>query len=85
MAVHACWFLKSRPMLPDWGTLFVALSNGVIQVFSHHNLGGYIDSFNAIHMAGDCVVAIISDEEDRYLFTGTAQGYVKTWMVRNYW
>lgn len=84
-AVHAMIFLSTRPMSPDYGTLFIALENGMIQVFSHHNLGGYIDSFNAIHMAGDCVITMDSDKDNYYLITGTALGYIKTWLVRNYW
>lgn len=83
--VHAMIFLTTRPSLPDVGNLFVAIENGRIQVFSDHISGGYIDSFNAIHMAGDCVISMTSDNEDRYLITGTAMGYIKTWLVCNYW
>lgn len=78
-------FLTTRPSLPDVGNLFIAIENGRIQVFSDHINGGYIDSFNAIHMAGDCVISMTTDSENRYLMTGTAMGYIKIWLVRNYW
>lgn len=82
--VHAMIFLTTRPSLPNVGNLFVAIENGRIQVFSDHIAGGYVDSFNAIHMAGDCVISMTTDTENRYLITGTAMGYIKTWLVRNY-
>ncbi|KAG4072283.1 hypothetical protein HA402_004215 [Bradysia odoriphaga] len=82
--VHAMLFLLTRPSLPKVGNLFVAIENGRIQVFSDHIAGGFIDSFNAIHMAGDCVISMATDSENRYLITGTAMGYIKTWLVCNY-
>lgn len=72
-------------MLPEFGTLCLSLDHGLMQVYSHHNQGGFIDSFNASHLAGDCVVSCATDRENRYLFTGTVLGYVKTWLVKNYW
>lgn len=83
--VHAMIFLTTRPSLPDVGNLFIAIENGRIQVFSDHIIGGYINSFNAIHMAGDCVISFATDTENRYLMTGTAMGYIKIWLVRNFW
>lgn len=83
--VHAMIFLTTRSSLPDVGNLFVAIENGRIQVFSDHISGGYIDSFIAIHMAGDCIISMTTDTENRYLITGTAMGYIKTWLVCNYW
>lgn len=85
LAIHSTIFLDTRSMSPDTGTLFVALSNGFIQVYSHHNLGGYLNVFNAIHMAGDCVTFMQTDKGNNYLFTGHALGYIKTWHIVNYW
>lgn len=83
--VHAAIFLTTRPSLPNVGILFIAIENGSIQAYSDHNFGGYIDSFNAIHMAGDCVTSLATDNKNRYLITGTAMGYIKTWLICNYW
>lgn len=67
------------------GSVFVALDTGVIQVYSHHQRGGYLNNFNAIHKTGDCILAMSTDRKNRYLFTGTAFGYVKIWQIQNYW
>lgn len=69
----------------EYGTLLVALENGIIQVFSHHQLGGFMESFNAVHMAGDRVVTMTTDSENKYLFVGTVLGYIKVWFVANFW
>lgn len=84
LSVQAVVFLTLRPMTPEYGTLLTALSNGRVLVWSNHNLGGYIDQFNAIHMAGDSVSTMITDSTEKYLFTGTMLGYVKTWLLTNY-
>lgn len=84
ISVNDMIFLRARKVSPGHGTLVVALSNGIIQFYSHHNLGNYIDSFNAIHKSGDSVVVLATDEKNEYLFTGTAFGYVKTWLILNY-
>lgn len=85
-SVHAMLFLDSRPMDGRYGTLLVSLSTGIIQVFSHHPQGpGFITSFNGIHMAGDVVISMTTDKANRYLFTGTSLGYIKTWLICNYW
>jgi hypothetical protein len=57
-------------MQTDVGSLLVAVQNGNIQVWSHHPAGGYIGSFLAIHAAGDHVVAMATDQDNEYLFTG---------------
>lgn len=73
-------------MDPQYGTLFVALGDGNILVFSHHiHSKGYMDSFLAIHMAGDTVMTMETDTENRFLFVGTTQGYLKTWLIINFW
>lgn len=63
----------------------MALETGVIQVYSHHQRGGYLNKFNAIHKTGDCILTMTTDRKNRYLFTGTALGYVKIWHIQNYW
>ena len=73
LSVHAMVFLHTRPMQPDVGTLFVALENGNIQVWSHHSGGGYVGCFFAIHVAGDYVVAMSTDPDNEYLFTGKCE------------
>lgn len=85
-SVTATIFLQNRPMDPQYGTLFVAIGNGNILVFSHHiHSKGYMDFFFAIHMAGDTVMSMDTDPENRLLFVGTTRGYVKTWLISNFW
>lgn len=85
LSVQAVVFLTSRPSRPDYGTLLTALSNGKVLVWSHHRMGGYMEQFNAIHMAGDSVSTMSVDPTETFLFTGTMLGYVKTWLLMNYW
>lgn len=70
LSVHAVVFLKSRPVSPDVGTMIIALENGQVQMWSHHGNGGFLQAFLAIHMAGDHVKSMFSDEMNEYLFTG---------------
>lgn len=63
-------FLNSRAMDPDIGTLLVSLSNGIIQVWSHHSAGGFITSFCAVHNNSDYISSITTDESNEFLFTG---------------
>ncbi|XP_037949995.1 WD repeat-containing protein on Y chromosome [Teleopsis dalmanni] len=84
LSVQAVLFLQTRPMTKIHGTLFAALENGMIQVYSHHQHGGYITEFNAIHKTGDCVLTMTTDRKNRYLLTGSAFGYVKVWHIVNY-
>ncbi|XP_035778805.1 WD repeat-containing protein on Y chromosome-like isoform X1 [Anopheles albimanus] len=85
LSIQVLMFLRSRPMHPAFGTLLGSLETGVIQVWSHDPNGGYRAQFNAIHMAGDRVIAMASDASNRFLFTGTALGYIKTWYIENCW
>lgn len=85
LAVHACVFLETRPMSVEYGTFLAALENGVIQVYSHHRLGEFMVQFNAVHTAGDCVLTMITDSTDTFLFTGTALGYIKIWVISEFW
>lgn len=66
------------------GSVFVSLDTGEIQMYSHHQHGGIISSFKAVHKAGDCVLAMTTDRKNRFLYTGTAFGYVKVWHIINY-
>jgi hypothetical protein len=161
--------LNNRPLNVSNGTLLVSLSNGRIQVWSHHdNSKCYIADFNAIHVADDVskwlidvhspnffhvlilltfslflfltffslrmhnftllnknfyttrldknlckqkffthflmlcnkkstqlditiymkntsVTAMKTDSENCYLFTGSSLGYIKAWMIVNFW
>uniref|UniRef100_A0A1A9WKU6 WD repeat-containing protein on Y chromosome n=1 Tax=Glossina brevipalpis TaxID=37001 RepID=A0A1A9WKU6_9MUSC len=65
------------------GDLLVALETGAVQIYSHHQRGGFMAQFNAIHKMGDCVLTMTADRKERYLFTGTAFGYVKIWHIQN--
>ncbi|XP_049548022.1 WD repeat-containing protein on Y chromosome [Anopheles darlingi] len=85
LSIQVLMFLRNRPMHPGFGTLLGSLETGVIQVWSHDPNGGYRTQFNAIHMAGDRVIAMTSDASNRFLFTGTALGYIKTWYIENCW
>lgn len=137
--------LNNRPLNVSNGTLLVSLSDGRIQVWSHHkNAECNITDFNAIHVAGDVskwlidvhfyfsltsifhsllsyikflsslmkcattnddkkkkqflcfyfplfciqmrpVTAMTTDTRNCYLFTGTSHGYIKVWMIVNFW
>ncbi|XP_011187395.2 WD repeat-containing protein on Y chromosome [Zeugodacus cucurbitae] len=84
ISVQAVLFLQTRPMTKEHGSVFVALDTGVIQVYSHHQRGGYLKEFNSSHRTGDCVLTMATDRKNRYLFTGTAFGYIKIWHVVNF-
>uniref|UniRef100_A0A1I8MCB5 WD repeat-containing protein on Y chromosome n=1 Tax=Musca domestica TaxID=7370 RepID=A0A1I8MCB5_MUSDO len=84
MSVQAVLFLQTRPMTKEHGSVFVSLETGVIQIYSHHHHGGYLDQFNAIHKTGDCVLSMATDRKNRYLFNGTAFGYIKIWYIENF-
>ncbi|XP_055855750.1 WD repeat-containing protein on Y chromosome-like [Episyrphus balteatus] len=84
LSVQALLFLQSRQMSKVHGSLLVALDSGTIQVYSHHQGGGYLSEFNAVHKSGDCILAMATDKKNRYLFTGSAFGYVKVWLIQNY-
>ncbi|KFB35627.1 AGAP002309-PA-like protein [Anopheles sinensis] len=85
LSIQALLFLPTRPMSASFGTLLGSLDNGIVQVWSHHPDGEFVGQFNAVHMAGDRVLAMTSDAANRFLFTGTALGYIKTWYIENRW
>ncbi|XP_075152554.1 WD repeat-containing protein on Y chromosome-like [Haematobia irritans] len=83
MSVQSVLYLQTRPMTKEHGSVLVSLETGIIQVYSHHYRGGFLKQFNAIHKTGDCVLAMSTDRKNRYLFTGTAFGYIKIWYIEN--
>ncbi|KAH8263299.1 hypothetical protein KR044_006922, partial [Drosophila immigrans] len=84
VSVQAVLFLQSRPMTKDHGGVFISLDTGIIQVYSHHQHGGILSQFYAVHKLGDCVLTMATDRKNRFLYTGTAFGYVKVWHIVNY-
>ncbi|XP_052902916.1 WD repeat-containing protein on Y chromosome [Anopheles moucheti] len=85
LSIQSLLFLPNRPMLAEYGTMVGSLDNGTVQVWSHHPKGGFKGQFNGIHMAGDRIITLATDKANRFLFTGTALGYVKTWYIENCW
>ncbi|XP_043259688.1 WD repeat-containing protein on Y chromosome [Colletes gigas] len=84
VAVRAMIFLSTRPTGPTIGTLLVSLDSGLIQVWSHHPGGGFLQAFSVIHAVGDCVLSLTTDPKDRFLVTGHNTGYIKVWYLANY-
>ncbi|XP_055371209.1 WD repeat-containing protein on Y chromosome [Condylostylus longicornis] len=84
ISVQSIIILCTRPQRKDYGSILVALKNGYIQVYSSHQLGGYIKEYNAIHKTNDYVMCMKTDRKEQFLFTGTAFGYIKTWLIENY-
>ncbi|EDW64164.2 WD repeat-containing protein on Y chromosome [Drosophila virilis] len=84
VSVQAVLFLQRRPMTKEHGSVFISLDTGIIQVYSHHQHGGYIKQFTAVHKTGDCVLTMATDRKNRFLYTGTAFGYIKVWHIVNY-
>ncbi|XP_076227529.1 WD repeat-containing protein WDY [Nomia melanderi] len=84
VAVRAMIFLNTRPSKPNIGTLFVSLDSGLIQVWSHHPGGGFLEAFSVIHSVGDCALSLATDSKDHFLVTGHNRGYIKVWYLANY-
>ncbi|XP_068151676.1 WD repeat-containing protein on Y chromosome [Drosophila tropicalis] len=84
ISVQAVLFLQKRPQTLHHGSVFISLDTGIIQVYSHHQRGGYMNEFLAVHKTGDCVLTMATDRKNRFLFTGTAFGYIKVWYIVNY-
>uniref|UniRef100_B7FF09-2 Isoform A of WD repeat-containing protein on Y chromosome n=1 Tax=Drosophila willistoni TaxID=7260 RepID=B7FF09-2 len=84
ISVQAVLFLQNRPQTLHHGSVFISLDTGIIQVYSHHQRGGYMNEFLAVHKTGDCVLTMATDRKNRFLFTGTAFGYIKVWYIVNY-
>ncbi|XP_070854977.1 WD repeat-containing protein on Y chromosome isoform X2 [Drosophila suzukii] len=84
ISVQAVLFLQTRPQTLKHGSVFISLDTGYIQVYSHHQRGGYMTEFLAVHKTGDCVLTMCTDRKNRFLYTGTAFGYVKIWYIVNF-
>ncbi|XP_030383633.1 WD repeat-containing protein on Y chromosome [Scaptodrosophila lebanonensis] len=84
ISVQAVLFLQNRPMTKVHGSVLVSLDTGFIQVYSHHQRGGYLKEFFAVHKTGDCVLTMCTDRKNRFLYTGTAFGYIKVWYIVNF-
>ncbi|XP_032583054.1 WD repeat-containing protein on Y chromosome-like [Drosophila sechellia] len=84
ISVQAVLFLQTRPQTLKHGSVFISLDTGFIQVYSHHQRGGYMVEFLAVHKTGDCVLTMCTDRKNRYLYTGTAFGYIKVWYIVNF-
>lgn len=80
-AAVASHFLRARPEAQLVGTLFVALRNGVVQLWCTHKVFSYVARFVAVHVDDDYVTAMASDSASKYLIASTDRGYVKTWYV----
>nr|XP_021191177.2 WD repeat-containing protein on Y chromosome [Helicoverpa armigera] len=84
LAVQAMLFLETRQQHPRVASLLVSVENGAVQCWSDHSAGGYQGSFQAIHMAGDYVSSLATDINNEFVFTGTTMGYLKVWLLSNY-
>ncbi|XP_002132489.2 WD repeat-containing protein on Y chromosome [Drosophila pseudoobscura] len=84
ISVQAVLFLQTRPQTIQHGSVFISLDTGYIQVYSHHSRGGYMSQFLSVHKTGDCVLTMCTDRKNRYIYTGTAFGYIKVWHIVNY-
>ncbi|XP_017152442.1 WD repeat-containing protein on Y chromosome [Drosophila miranda] len=84
ISVQAVLFLQTRPQTIHHGSVFISLDTGYIQVYSHHSRGGYMSQFLSVHKTGDCVLTMCTDRKNRYIYTGTAFGYIKVWHIVNY-
>lgn len=70
VAVRSMIFLNARSVKPDVGTLLVSLDSGLIQVWTHHPAGGFLEAFSVIHIVRDCALALATDPENHFLVTG---------------
>lgn len=77
-------FLRARPEAPTVGSLFVAMRNGVVQLWCTHKVFDYVARFVAIHVDDDYVTAMASDSRSEYLITSSYCGYVKTWYIADF-
>lgn len=68
--IRSVLFLCSRKIQRNIGTLLVSLDTGLIQVWSHHQAGGFIETFNVIHVKNDCCLSMATDPDNEFLITG---------------
>ncbi|CAK9804570.1 WD repeat-containing protein on Y chromosome [Anthophora plagiata] len=84
IAVRAMIFLCARPVKSNVATLLVSLDSGLIQAWTHHPAGGFLQAFSVIHTVGDCGLSLASDPKNHFLVTGHRAGYIKVWYLANY-
>ncbi|KAL1131813.1 hypothetical protein AAG570_011425 [Ranatra chinensis] len=68
--VHCAFYLATRVVSAQTGTLLLSLENGHVQLWTHHSVGGLIAKFYAVHTVADYVISMNSDQKNEYLFTG---------------
>ncbi|XP_046141519.1 WD repeat-containing protein on Y chromosome [Osmia bicornis bicornis] len=84
VAVRAMIFLCARSVEHNIGTLLVSLDSGLIQAWTHHPAGGFLQAFSVIHTLGDCALSLATDPKNHFLVTGHSAGYIKVWYLENY-
>ncbi|XP_050531168.1 WD repeat-containing protein on Y chromosome-like isoform X2 [Daktulosphaira vitifoliae] len=83
-AATSSHFLRGRQDATRVGNLLIATRNGVIQIWSTFKIPTYLAQFKAIHIEGDYVTSMASDDKSHYLFTCFTTGYVKVWFIINF-
>ena len=84
-SVEKMIFLQTRETLHKETAIIVTSgAEGWIRFWSMHHEGGLLGQFNSSHRLGESVLAMITDLNDRFLFTGDTQGYVKIWDIADY-
>ena len=84
-SVEKMIFLETRePLHKETAIIVTSGAEGWIRFWSMHHEGGLLGQFNSSHRLGESVLAIISDSNDTFLFTGDTQGYVKIWDIVDY-
>jgi len=73
VAVREMIFLNTRKAKANVGTLLVALDSGLVQVWAHHPVTGFLGAFSVIHTVGDCATSLATDSENEFLITGFLQ------------
>lgn len=84
IAVRAMIFLSARPVGPRIGTLLVSLDSGLIQVWTHHAAGGFLEAFSVIHTVGDCALSLATDRDNHFLVTGKKRIYIFNFHAKVY-
>lgn len=83
VAVRSMIFLNARSVKPDVGTLLVSLDSGLIQVWTHHPAGGFLEAFSVIHTVRDCALALATDPENHFLVTGKKKKIFHVFITSN--
>ena len=83
-SVDKLLFLHARESDRETATLLSSGAEGWVRAWSIHPQGGLLGQFNAAHRPGETVLAMATDSENRYLFTGDTLGYIKLWDMIEY-